>query len=85
MASACSLVLLTTFLTPIAHSLLLGNRSTKTSRAFSSSLLLIETAMIGVFVSLDLFLFFVVLGAHADPNVFHDRHVGATTAASTRP
>ena len=32
--------------------------------------------MIGVFVSLDLFLFFVFWEADADPHVLHDRHVG---------
>ena len=52
------LVLLTTFLTPLA--ILCSWQSIQTHlKGFFASLLIIETAMIGVFVSLDLFLFFV--------------------------
>jgi len=52
------LVLLTTFLTPIA--ILCSWESIRENvKSFFISLLVIETAMIGVFVSLDLFLFFV--------------------------
>ncbi len=52
------LVLLTTFLTPIA--ILCSWESIQENvKGFFVSLLVIETAMIGVFVSLDLFLFFV--------------------------
>jgi len=52
------LVLLTTFLTPIA--ILCSWESIQTNvKGFFVSLLVIETAMIGVFVSLDLFLFFL--------------------------
>lgn len=52
------LVLLTTFLTPLA--ILCSWESIKVNvKGFFISLLVIETAMIGVFVSLDLFLFFV--------------------------
>jgi NADH-quinone oxidoreductase subunit M len=52
------LVLLTTFLTPLA--ILCSWKSINEHvKGFFASLLLIETAMIGVFVSLDLFLFFV--------------------------
>jgi NADH-quinone oxidoreductase subunit M len=52
------LVLLTTFLTPIA--ILCSWESIRENvKGFFISLLVIETAMIGVFVSLDLFLFFV--------------------------
>ena len=52
------LVLLTTFLTPIA--ILCSWESIRENvKGFFVSLLVIETAMIGVFVSLDLFLFFV--------------------------
>jgi NADH-quinone oxidoreductase subunit M len=52
------LVLLTTFLTPLA--VLCSWNSIQTNvKGFFLSLLAIETAMIGVFVSLDLFLFFV--------------------------
>ena len=52
------LVLLTTFLTPIA--ILCSWESIKENvKGFFVALLVIETAMIGVFVSLDLFLFFV--------------------------
>jgi NADH-quinone oxidoreductase subunit M len=52
------LVLLTTFLTPIA--ILCSWESIRENvKGFFVSLLVIETAMIGVFLSLDLFLFFV--------------------------
>jgi NADH-quinone oxidoreductase subunit M len=52
------LVLLTTFLTPLA--ILCSWKSINEHvKGFFASLLVIETAMIGVFVSLDLFLFFV--------------------------
>ena len=52
------LVLLTTFLTPIA--ILCSWESIRENvKGFFIALLVIETAMIGVFVSLDLFLFFV--------------------------
>src|ERR1017187_7533064 len=52
------LVLLTTFLTPIA--ILCSWQSVQVNvKGFFIALLVIETAMIGVFVSLDLFLFFV--------------------------
>src|SRR6202041_567284 len=52
------LVLLTTFLTPLAI-LCSWNSVHEYVKGFFVSLLVIETAMIGVFVSLDLFLFFV--------------------------
>src|SRR5580692_9340804 len=52
------LVLLTTFLTPMA--ILCSWQSIQENvKGFFISLLIIETAMIGVFVSIDLFLFFV--------------------------
>jgi NADH-quinone oxidoreductase subunit M len=52
------LVLLTTFLTPLA--ILCSWQSIQENvKGFFTALLVIETAMIGVFVSLDLFLFFV--------------------------
>ncbi len=52
------LVLLTTFLSPVA---LLSSWGSVTSRIkeFSATMLLLETGMLGVFVSLDLFLFYV--------------------------
>lgn len=52
------LVLLTTFLTPLAI-LCSWNSIRDHVKGFFTALLIIETAMIGVFVSLDLFLFFV--------------------------
>src|SRR5579863_7804810 len=52
------LILLTTFLTPLAI-LCSWNSIHENVKGFFVSLLVIETAMIGVFVSLDLFLFFV--------------------------
>src|SRR5256885_2156801 len=53
------LVLLTTFLTPLS---VLGSYQyiTKRERAFYALLLALTTGMIGVFVSLDLFLFYVM-------------------------
>jgi NADH-quinone oxidoreductase subunit M len=52
------LVLLTTFLSPVA---LLSSWGSVTSRVkeFSATMLLLETGMLGVFVSLDLFLFYI--------------------------
>jgi NADH-quinone oxidoreductase subunit M len=52
------LILLTTFLTPLAI-LCSWNSIHEYVKGFFVALLVIETAMIGVFVSLDLFLFFV--------------------------
>ena len=53
------LVLLTTFLVPLS---VLGSYShiTKRERAFYAHLLVLTTGMIGVFVALDLFLFYVM-------------------------
>ena len=69
------LVLLTTFLTPLA--ILCSWESIRENvKGFFIAILVIETAMIGVFVSLDLFLFFRLLGTDADPDVLHDRHLG---------
>src|SRR3989441_7922107 len=53
------MVLLTTFLTPLS---VLGsyNYITKRERAFYALLLVLTTGMIGVFVSLDLFLFYLM-------------------------
>ena len=52
------LVLLTTFMTPICV-LAAWNSIEKGTSGFMSSLLMLETAMLGVFCALDLFLFFV--------------------------
>jgi NADH-quinone oxidoreductase subunit M len=63
------LVVLTGFLTPI--SLLCSWESVhRKTRAFSMFLLLLESAMIGVFVSLDLFLFYVFWDAMLIPMYF---------------
>jgi len=63
------LVLLTTFLTPIA--LLCSWESVdQRVREFSFFMLLLEAAMIGVFVSLDLFLFYVFWDAMLIPMYF---------------
>jgi NADH-quinone oxidoreductase subunit M len=63
------LVVLTGFLTPIA---LLGSWESVHARvkAFSIVILLLESAMIGVFVSLDLFLFYVFWDAMLIPMYF---------------
>lgn len=76
------LVLLTTFLTPIA--ILCSWKSIRENvKGFFIALLVIETAMIGVFVSLDLFLFFVFWEMTLIPMYFmigmwgHDRRIYA--------
>jgi len=76
------LVLLTTFLTPI--SILCSWESIKENvKGFFIAILVIETAMIGVFVSLDLFLFFVFWELTLIPMYFmigmwgHDRRIYA--------
>ncbi|MGH9739219.1 MAG: complex I subunit 4 family protein [Candidatus Acidiferrales bacterium] len=76
------LVLLTTFLTPLA--ILCSWKSIQENvKGFFISLLVIETAMIGVFVSLDLFLFFVFWEVTLIPMYFmigiwgHDRRIYA--------
>jgi NADH-quinone oxidoreductase subunit M len=63
------LIVLTGFLTPIA--LLSSWESVRTqTKAFSIFVLLLESAMIGVFVSLDLFLFYVFWDAMLVPMYF---------------
>jgi NADH-quinone oxidoreductase subunit M len=76
------LVLLTTFLTPLA--ILCSWQSIQQNvKGFFISLLVIETAMIGVFVSLDLFLFFTFWELTLIPMYFivgiwgHDRRIYA--------
>jgi NADH-quinone oxidoreductase subunit M len=77
------LVLLTTFLTPIA--ILCSWESIQENvKGFFVALLVIETAMIGVFVSLDLFLFFTFWELTLIPMYFmigmwgHERRIYAT-------
>ena len=50
------LVLLTTFLTPLV---ILGSTEKRHVKAYLASILILETAMIGTFVALDLFLFYI--------------------------
>src|SRR6202522_1468853 len=76
------LILLTTFLTPLA--ILCSWQSVQVNvKGFFVALLVIETAMIGVFVSLDLFLFFVFWEMTLIPMYFligmwgHDRRIYA--------
>jgi NADH-quinone oxidoreductase subunit M len=77
------LLVLTGFLTPLA---LLGSWHSihKRVRAFSMFVLLLESAMIGVFVSLDLFLFYVFWDAMLVPMYFligiwgYDRRIYAS-------
>ncbi len=76
------LVLLTTFLTPIA--ILCSWKSIdERVKGFFIALLVLETAMIGVFVSLDLFLFFLFWEVMLIPMYFligiwgHDRRIYA--------
>lgn len=77
------LVVLTGFLTPLA--LLSAWESVHDrTRAFCMFLLLLESAMIGVFVSIDLFLFYVFWDAMLVPMYFLIG-IWGTTAASTPP
>ncbi len=76
------LILLTTFLTPLA---LLGSWSSIHERvkAFNIFMLLLETGMLGVFVALDLFLFYIFWEAMLIPMYFligiwgHERRIYA--------
>jgi len=76
------LVILTTFLTPLA---LLGSWSSidRRVREFNVFMLLLEAAMVGVFVALDLFLFYVFWEAMLIPMYFligiwgHERRIYA--------
>jgi NADH-quinone oxidoreductase subunit M len=76
------LIILTTFLTPLA---LLGSWSSihERVREFNVFMLLLETGMLGVFVALDLFLFYVFWEAMLIPMYFligiwgHDRRIYA--------
>jgi NADH-quinone oxidoreductase subunit M len=63
------LVILTTFLTPVA---LLGSWASISERVkeFNIFILLLEAAMVGVFVSLDLFLFYIFWEAMLIPMYF---------------
>jgi NADH-quinone oxidoreductase subunit M len=76
------LVLLTTFLTPIAI-LCSWNSIHENVKGFFVAIVVIETAMIGVFVSLDLFLFFLFWEVTLIPMYFmigiwgHDRRIYA--------
>jgi NADH-quinone oxidoreductase subunit M len=76
------LVLLTTFLTPLAI-LCSWNSIHENVKGFFIAILVIETAMIGVFVSLDLFLFFLFWEMTLIPMYFmvgiwgHDRRIYA--------
>ena len=77
------LVVLTSFLTPIALLSSWGSIDRKV-KEFSVFMLVLEAAMIGVFVSLDLFLFYVFWDAMLVPMYFLIGS-GATTSASTQP
>jgi NADH-quinone oxidoreductase subunit M len=81
------LVVLTTFLTPIALLVLVGvGRSASRVLFF---MLALEAAMIGVFVSLDLFLFYVFWDAMLIPMYFligiwgYDRRIYARSSSSS--
>lgn len=63
------LVMLTTFLTPLAL-LSSWNSITKSIRSYVMMMLLLEVGMLGVFVSLDLFLFYVFWEAMLIPMYF---------------
>ncbi|MCK7521242.1 MAG: hypothetical protein MZV64_27945 [Ignavibacteriales bacterium] len=70
------LVLLTTFLTCRRDPRLAGRRRTSASRSSMLCCCSLETGMIGVFVSLDLFLFYVFWEVMLDPDVLPDRDLG---------
>ena len=70
------LIILSTFLTPIA--ILLSWRSVKDRvKEFFAFLLLLEFGLVGVFAAWDLFLFYVFWEVVLVPDVFPDRHLGA--------
>ena len=81
-ASVCSSSLLTTFLTPLSI-LASWDSITKHVKGFFIALLVLETGIIGVFVSLDLFLFFVFWEVMLIPMYFligiwgHERRIYA--------
>src|SRR4029434_10236078 len=77
------LVLLTTFLTPLALASVWGSIDDRV-KEFVATMLILETGMLGVFVSLDLFLFYVfweamlipmyfVIGVWGGPNRIYSR------------
>jgi len=69
------LVILTTFLTPI--SILASWKSIEHRvKEFFVMLLMLEVGVVGVFLSLDLFLFFLFLGSDADSHGVPDRYLG---------
>ena len=78
------LLLLTTFLTPIAIGASWNSIHGGSVKGFFISLLILETGVIGVFVSLDLFLFFVFWEVMLIPMYFligvwgHERRIYAT-------
>ena len=79
-ASACSSCILTTFLMPLT---LLGTAKAieKHAREFIAAMLVLEAGMLGAFVALDLFLFYVIVGGDADPDVPADRDLGRSAPA----
>ena len=69
-ASACFLVVLTGFLTPLALLAVLAVGAQEGQGVLAPSCSLLESAMIGVFLSLDLFLFYVFWDAMLIPMYF---------------
>ncbi len=69
------LVLLSTLLTPICV-LVSWKSIDHRVKEFFAFLILLEFGLIGVFVALDLFLFFTFLGNLAGADVLPDRHLG---------
>ena len=60
-------------------------RSTEGRPAYLAAMLVLETAVLGAFVALDLLLFFLFFEALLVPDVPADRRVGRASGASTRP
>ena len=68
------LILLTTFITPL--SILASWHITKSIKEYMIAMLVLETGMIGVFISLGFIFVLRILGTHADSDVPSHRHLG---------
>ena len=77
------MVLLTTVLMPLSV-LASWRYITTRERGFYALMLTLLTGLVGVFIALDLFLFYVFFELHADPDVLHHRDLGRHQPAVRR-
>jgi NADH-quinone oxidoreductase subunit M len=75
------MVLLTTILFPI--SLAASTAIDRRVKEFVVYVLLLEAGLIGTFLALDLFLFYIFFELTLDPDVLHHRHLGRRERGST--